>query len=331
MTGRIAAELGSLYQHVASFDGLVKGLEDEIARASAVRPEHRALFEHGVGELMRKVVEVEQRVTPVAPELVKSAQDGFRRLTRDVFCRSRMIERALQKPRGYAGDHALLDIYYTGARAETGFDRMLDDWAHEAPASRAVVARKEYVKGWISSRVARRSCAKVVDLACGPCRLERELFEAGRVADAQLVVADNDVEALAYARRVLGEYADHITFVEENAIAIARRRRAPPSFAGTSFFVSLGLFDYLPRLLAVNLLRALRASTLPGGELLVGNFATGNPTRPFMEWAADWVLIYRSDEEFLQLFLDAGFAPEDLTCERESDGGLVLMVTARVP
>jgi hypothetical protein len=43
------------------------------------------------------------------------------------------------------------------------------------------------------------------------------------------------------------------------------------------------------------------------------------------------VLIYRSDEEFLQLFLDAGFSPDELTCERETENGLVLMVTARVP
>jgi hypothetical protein len=81
----------------------------------------------------------------------------------------------------------------------------------------------------------------------------------------------------------------------------------------------------------VNLLRVLRASTVAGGELLVGNFARGNPTRPFMEWASDWVLLYRSDEEFIQLFQDAGFEPECLTCEREKRDGLVLMVTARVP
>jgi hypothetical protein len=119
-------------------------------------------------------------------------------------------------------------------------------------------------------------------------------------------------------------------YAEENAIKMARARAVPPSVAGASFVVSLGLFDYLPRILAVSLLKALRKSTAPGGELLIGNFAQGNPTRPFMEWASDWVLIYRSTEEFTQLFLDAGFAPDDLTVERESADGLVLMITARV-
>jgi SAM-dependent methyltransferase len=331
MQASIASGIGSLFQQVAAFNAFVTGLEAEIGSSREVHPEHRALLAHGIEDLMTSAVEVEQTVGPLAPDLLSSTQDAFRRLTSDVFCRSRMIERALSKPRGYAGDHALLDIYYTRDHAEAGFDRVLDTWAHDAPASRAVVARKDYVKQWIASRVAKRSCAKVVDLACGPCRLERDLFDAGRVADAHLVLADNDPEALAYARRVLGEYADHVTFAEENAIKIARQRVLPPSLANASFVVSLGLFDYLPRTLAVSLLKSLRVGSAPGGELLIGNFAKGNPTAPFMEWAADWRLIYRSDEEFLQMFLDAGFAPEDLTCERESPTGLVLMVTARVP
>jgi SAM-dependent methyltransferase len=331
MQASIASGIGSLFQQVAAFNAFVTGLEAEIEQCRGVNSEHRALLAHGIEDLMATAIEVEHAVGPLAPDLLKSTQDSFRRLTSDVFCRSQMIERALRKPRGYAGDHALLDIYYTRHHAESGFDRVLDEWAHDAPASRAVVARKEYVKSWLAARVAKRPCAKVVDLACGPCRLERDLFDAGRVTDAHLVLADNDPEALAYARRVLGTYADHVTFAEENAIKIARQRVLPASLANASFVVSLGLFDYLPRTLAVSLLRTLRQGSAPGGELLVGNFAKGNPTAPFMEWAADWVLIYRSDEEFLQMFLDAGFAPEDLTCERESEDGLVLMVTARVP
>jgi SAM-dependent methyltransferase len=330
MHAAIASEIGNLFQHVAAFNAFATGLDAEIQSAREPNDDHRVLLGAGIEQLLEQVVQFEESVGALAPDVLRNTQQTFRRLTSDVFCRSRMIDRALRKPRGYAGDHALMDIYYTGDVAPQGFGRVLDTYMHGIPASRAVVGRKEYVKGWLASRVARRSCAKVVDLACGPCRVEREMFDAGRVADAHLVVVDNDPEALAYARRVLGPHADHVEFAEENAIKMARARAVPPSIAGASFIVSLGLFDYLPRVLAVNLLRALRASTAPGGELLVGNFAQGNPTRPFMEWASDWVLIYRSHEEFMQLFLDAGFAPEDLTCERESPDGLVLMVTARV-
>jgi SAM-dependent methyltransferase len=327
----IASEIGNLFQHVAAFNAFATGLDAEIQSTREATEEHRMLLGVGIEQLIEQVVQFEESVGSMAPDVLRNTQQTFRRLTSDVFCRSRMVDRALRKPRGYAGDHALMDIYYTGEVAPEGFGRMLDTHLHSFPASRAVVARKEYVKAWLASRVSRRSCAKVVDLACGPCRIERELFDAGRVADAHLVVVDNDPEALAYARQVLGPHAEHVEYAEANAIKMARARAVPPAIAGASFVVSLGLFDYLPRMLAVNLLRALRASTAPGGELLVGNFAQGNPTRPFMEWTSDWVLIYRSPEDFMQLFLDAGFAPEELSCEREAEQGLVLMVTARVP
>lgn len=330
MHAAIASEIGNLFQHVAAFNALATGLEAEIQSTDAPNEDHRLLLGTGIETLLEQVVQFEDGVGALAPDVLRNTQQTFRRLTSDVFCRSRMIDRALRKPRGYAGDHALMDIYYTGDVAPAGLGHVLDSYMHTIPASRAVVARKEYVKAWLASRVTRRSCAKVVDLACGPCRIERELFDAGRVADAHLVVVDNDPEAIAYARRVLGPYVEQVEFAEENAIKMARARAVPPSIAGASFVVSLGLFDYLPRVLAVNLIRALRASTAPGGELLIGNFAQGNPTRPFMEWASDWVLIYRSHEEFMQLFLDAGFPPEDLTCERETEDGLVFMVTARV-
>jgi len=330
MHAAIASEIGSLFQHVAAFNAFATGLDAEIRSSQETSDDHRLMLGAGIEQLFGQVLQFEDSVGSIAPDVVRNTQQTFRRLTSDVFCRSRMIDRALRKPRGYAGDHALMDIYYTRDVAPEGFGRVLDTYMHSIPASRAVVGRKEYVKNWLASRVSKRSCAKVVDLACGPCRIEREMFDAGRVADAHLIVVDNDPEALAYARRVLGPHAEHVEYAEANAIKMARTRTVPPVIAGASFIVSLGLFDYIPRMLAVNLLRALRASTAPGGELLIGNFAQGNPTRPFMEWASDWVLIYRSHEEFMQLFLDAGFPAEDLTCEREAEDGLVFMVTARV-
>lgn len=279
---------------------------------------------------MSEARSVEQRLEG-ADSLVNETQSRFRRLTSDFFCRSGTIARALQKPRGYAGDHGLLDMYYTDTRAPGGIDRVLDDVAHNTPAVRAVVNRKHYVVEWLGSRLQENPGSTVIDLACGPCRVERDLFDKQRDFGAQFVAVDHDPEALAYAKRVLGRYADQVRFAEENAISIARKRAFPDSFAGARYIVSLGLFDYLRRSIAVSLLRTLRNGMEPGGELLIGNFAQGNPTQTFMEWAADWRLIYRSAEDFLSMFFEAGFQPEDLTIEREiPTGGLVLMVTAKV-
>lgn len=325
-----ASQLGRFYDNVFAFQCQVDAIERSVEREGFPAAPHRLQLGLAIDGLMMEARSVEQRLEG-ADSLVNETQNRFRRLTSDFFCRSGSIARALKKPRGYAGDHALLDMYYTDQRAPRGLDRVLDDVAHNTPAVRAVVNRKQYVVRWLGTRLQENPGSVVVDLACGPCRVERDLFDRNRAFGAQFVAADHDPEALAYARRVLGKFATDVRFAEENAIRIARTRQFPESFAGAKYIVSLGLFDYLRRPIAVSLLRTLRKGMEPGGELLIGNFAEGNPTQTFMEWAADWRLIYRSGEEFLSMFFEAGFQPEDLTIEREiPNGGLVLMVTAKV-
>jgi SAM-dependent methyltransferase len=156
------------------------------------------------------------------------------------------------------------------------------------------------------------------------------MFDEGTALGARFVALDNDPEAISYAQRVLGPLAEKVEFGQENAVRLARVRDIPPSLAGADYVLSLGLFDYLPRNIAVGLLRSLRGSVVGGGELLIGNFADGNPSQTFMEWAADWPLIYRSKHDFAELFLESGFQNRDLVVEREKKDGGVIMITGRV-
>ena len=39
-----------------------------------------------------------------------------------------------------------------------------------------------------------------------------------------------------------------------------------------------------------------------------------------MEWVGEWNLLYRSEEQFRQIFVDAGFAPADLEYGYEQQG-----------
>lgn len=323
-----ASHLGALYSAVAEFQGSVGAMEREIERRGP-GDEHRERLGGAIQGLMDVADQTESSLAGAEP-LLAGTKQTFRTLTSDFFCRSAAIARALHKPRGYAGDHALLDMYYQGLKAHQGIDRILDDVLHGTPAVQAVLNRKTFVADWLAPRIAAHPGCRVVDLASGPCRVERDLIDSGRAGSARFVAIDQDPEALVYALEVLGPHSQQVELVQENAVRIARARQVHPALLGASYVVSLGLFDYLPRVLAAHLIRALRRAVAPGGELLIGNFATGNPTRTFMEWTADWVLIYRSEAEFLQLFLDAGFTPDDLTVERECSDGLVWMVTARV-
>jgi hypothetical protein len=143
------------------------------------------------------------------------------------------------------------------------------------------------------------------------------------------VVVDHDPDALTYSRRLLDGRAK-IELVQENALNLARGKGNSHALAGARYVVSLGLFEYLPHQVCVRLIRLLRESVAPGGEILICNFDEDNPDQPFMEWVVDWPLIYRNSHDFFGLFIEGGFEKKDLELLRERDDGLVLHLVARV-
>jgi SAM-dependent methyltransferase len=263
------------------------------------------------------------------PPRVRKWQVAFRKEAREVISESWLMHRSISKPRGLAGDHLLLDALYTRRTSTTPVGRLLDELVLDCAAGRAVIDRKQYVARWIVERLAARpGGARIADVACGPCRLEREVLDGAMGDRARFLAMDGDDQALAHAQRVLGD-DPRVQLWHENAIRIARDPYAAAPLAGVDLVVSLGLFDYLPDRIAVRLLRAMAGALRPGGEMIVGNFADDNPSRAFMEWFGDWALIYRSEEQFLSLFEQAGLERAQLTVEREAPGGSVLLVTAR--
>jgi extracellular factor (EF) 3-hydroxypalmitic acid methyl ester biosynthesis protein len=68
------------------------------------------------------------------------------------------------------------------------------------------------------------------------------------------------------------------------------------------FIYSMGLFDYLNSRVAAAVLDRLYRILKPGGELVVGNFHVSNASRYYMQYWGEWVLLYRTEEEFRSLF-----------------------------
>ncbi len=304
-------------------------LADRLAALDASgQPAARDEAEQSVARVLRCVADVEPALA-ATPAALRTVQHAFRAELAPFLKSGWIVNRSITKPRGYSGDHALLDAFYMRSLSDGPVGRLLDELVLDCAAGRAVVARKAYVTRWLAERIAGHPRARVADVACGPCRLEKELVESGAARHARFVALDGDPAALEYAAGVLGA-TPQVELRHENAVHIARDRRTSPALAGTDYVVSLGLFDYLPDRIASGLLGAFRRAVQPGGELLVGNFAADNPSRAFMEWFGDWHLIHRTELEFLKLFADAGFETRDLLLEREGSGGAILLVGAKV-
>jgi len=73
------------------------------------------------------------------------------------------------------------------------------------------------------------------------------------------------------------------------------------NFEGFHFVYAAGLYDYLSERVAARLTRQMFDMVLPGGRVLVANFAPGLPEVGYMETFMGWKLIYRTPEEMARL------------------------------
>ena len=69
---------------------------------------------------------------------------------------------------------------------------------------------------------------------------------------------------------------------------------------------SAGLFDYLSDPIANKAATKMFESVESGGKMIIGNFNVDNPNMAEMDYALDWKLIYRSEDDLLNLFSDLG-------------------------
>jgi hypothetical protein len=88
------------------------------------------------------------------------------------------------------------------------------------------------------------------------------------------------------------------------------------------FIYSTGLFDYLDFRVSVKLVEGLRSRLKERGALFISDVREryANPSVCYMEWAGGWDLLYRSDEEFQDIFREAGFSVSGLERRYEQQG-----------
>ncbi len=114
-----------------------------------------------------------------------------------------------------------------------------------------------------------------------------------------------------------------MVFEQQNVVRMALKKKIDASDCNRCDVIySTGLFDYLDYKISVRLINNLRQMLKPGGKIIISDVRDkfSNPSIYFMEWVADWNLIYRSDDEFRQIFIDAGFGKEELEFSFEQQG-----------
>jgi extracellular factor (EF) 3-hydroxypalmitic acid methyl ester biosynthesis protein len=210
---------------------------------------------------------------------------------------------AYEKPRGYPGDAALLDLIYRdvpyrGPLSSLGAN--LHTWTDTQPACISVKERRQILANLIDRLALQRQKPRILSVACGHLREAQASDAVRRGAIEELVAVDQDPESLAVVAREQG----HLRVTPVNA-SIRRLLAAPTAYGSFDFVYAAGLYDYLADPVAEALTSALLRALRPNGILLVANFAPDLRDIGYMEAIMGWHLIYRDEQAMNRVVADA--------------------------
>ncbi len=227
--------------------------------------------------------------------------EDFRKLISPILNQNSLFGFSYTKPFGYSGDFFIIEkIYQRYVNPDMKY-RKWDVFLHSAHAVIAVVNRKtlaiEIFENLNSKAVGLQK--NVMILGSGPVSETFEFFEKNPDSTLVFDMLDMDKRAIAYAKNKNRKYLDRMTFHNRNVI------RYTPEMKYDLIW-SAGLFDYFKGKHFVFLLKKYYEYLNEGGELIIGNFNTENPSRRAMEIMGDWFLYHRSPDELKNFALQAG-------------------------
>ena len=254
---------------------------------------------------------------------------------RELFLKGTYNEWGFRKPFGYAGDFKIIDDIYQNNPTTTGFVRLFDNYCMMSAISVAVRNRKEDFKRLLTGFIADKAGYKlrIMNLACGPCRKLKEILSLDSSLYKNVIFDcyDQEEKAIEYAKKLLSGYPN-INFIRENALRIAFRKDIFQLVDKKyDLIYATGLFDYFSERVGIALVTNLRKLLNPGGMLAVSTMRDkySNPSVHYMEWVADWNLVYRDEEEFKRIFIEAGFTDDELEIRYEQQGIMQYMIAIK--
>ncbi|MCK9294847.1 MAG: cyclic nucleotide-binding domain-containing protein [Desulfobulbaceae bacterium] len=227
--------------------------------------------------------------------------------------RSRFVERAYYKPKGYAGDFLMMEhIYRDTPEGDGKLGKIVDAWCLQRPGAKAIRGRRKLLSARLASLsksfLRNGSHIRIMNLACGP---NRELFDfLGACKYSQVIEAlcvDIDSEALQFTDQQVDVFPHmaSIRLMNENLVKWSLGR-VSHEIGKQHIIYSAGLCDYLDRRLFQAMIKRCHEHLEPGGKLMLGNFAP-YPDQIFMDEILHWELLYRTGEDLRDIFADTPF------------------------
>ncbi|AFE07246.1 MCP methyltransferase, CheR-type [Corallococcus coralloides DSM 2259] len=233
---------------------------------------------------------------------------------------------AFERPRGYAGDAALIDyLYMDHAADELHAGREIYRYMHGQPSARSVRERRELLARMMDETAGRRPDGRVLSVACGHLREAESSRAVAERRLQELIAFDQDPVSLAEISRL------HPGGIVRPVCGSVRSLLAgKAAFKDLDFAYSAGLYDYLSDSVAARLTALLFQMLRPGGRLLVANFAVHPPETGYMEAFMDWWLTYRDEDGMRDLLAETPLEQVDnVRLFRDSQDNVIYLEVTR--
>lgn len=199
------------------------------------------------------------------------------------------------------------NVYYNDLRGTTLFAKCIQRFFTDSRAGKAVRNRADYLANKIEIMSQKIERPKILSVASGPAREIQKLFLEKHefAARCEIHLLDQDAEALKFSQRDILEICRQKKVkpdIHFHNLAIKNIISDGLPITGFDLIYSAGLFDYFTDPVAQFVANRLYSALNNGGNLIIGNFNTNNPTQFVMEALGDWYLIYRNEENLKELF-----------------------------
>jgi len=290
-------------------------------------------FNYEVDAIFREIMDYDKvSLASGRKDKVDKLKRIFINRIRELFTQSEFFDWCLRKPYGYTGDHKIIDDMYQNNPTSSGFVRLIDNYFQMAAICIAVRNRKDDFKKLIAGFVNDRkdNALRLMNLGSGPCRDIKELLESDILKNKKVKFDcyDNDNNAVEYAKKLLSNNPN-VSFTKENALRLAASRDINGMITKKyDIIYALGIFDYFNHKISVRLVANLKKLLNPGGIMAISNARDrySNPSLHCMEWMGEWIIIYRTDEEFKNIFIEAGFKESELKVSYEQQGTMQYII-----
>ncbi len=291
-----------LVYEVPKYNNRITSLQDKASRGS---DKNLYSFVSLTDRLIKQCHELENQLDNRL--LRKQIQRSFRDLINPWYGVNTFMQRCLEKPRGYPGDYATMEMVYDYKPRPFEKYGFFDHYllGHASCVRSRKEKLKSYLKTFLASQAKLSPDLTILSLGSGPCR---EWFELGQRISLQviprihLVCLDHDVQALEFSQGRLSknQLLEEMKCINESLV----------TYSNNEWSLEIKLFDLIYAVGSADyfydesLRRILsRSLTLlkPGGVLLVTHKDSTKFDVAPSEWLCDWSFVARDEERFSHL------------------------------